>query len=55
MFQPLYLTGSIILSNMRSRLIAFSVLEMILSSCGKDTDPNYMQEVYTVINPLLSN
>nr|XP_022329995.1 probable E3 ubiquitin-protein ligase HERC1 isoform X2 [Crassostrea virginica] len=38
-------SGSIVLSNMRSRLIAFSVLEMILSSCGKDTDPNYMQEV----------
>lgn len=38
-------SGSIVLSNMRSRLIAFSVLEMILSSCGKDTDPNYMQEI----------
>ncbi|XP_048738015.2 probable E3 ubiquitin-protein ligase HERC1 isoform X3 [Ostrea edulis] len=38
-------SGSIILSNMRSRLIAFSVLEMILSSCGKDTNLNYIQEV----------
>ncbi|XP_062621584.1 probable E3 ubiquitin-protein ligase HERC1 [Saccostrea cucullata] len=40
---------------MRTRLIAFSVLEMILNSCGKDTDQNYIQEVVEDLFQCLSD